>query len=123
VDMEGGEQSAGRVGENWGGAGMVPRRGRGVEARVGSIVYCLAFSRFVFVFVMKGMYGQWVGKPHQLVTDRRRGTWVVYICHGRKAAVCNVKKTKKQRPEEVDCVHTLLLCSGILTCILESSHD
>jgi hypothetical protein len=33
--------------------------------------------------------------PHQLVKARRRGNWVMYLCHGRKAAVCNKKKTIK----------------------------
>jgi hypothetical protein len=32
-----------------------------------------------------------MGKPHQLATARRPGIWL-YICHGRQAAVCHMRK-------------------------------
>jgi hypothetical protein len=45
-------------------------------------------------FDFEGTYGeQDIAKPHLPVTARRRGTAI----HGRKAAVCSMKKTKKGR--------------------------
>jgi hypothetical protein len=98
MDVEAGERGgwrARRQGGDGGGAGMVPRRGRGVEARVWSDCFCFLFFCFCFCFCFFCYQGDvWVegGEASSAGRGQEAGKWVMYICHGRKAAVCNMKK-------------------------------
>jgi hypothetical protein len=98
-------ESAGRA-----GTGVEGRRsqGKGAESRPGMQLF-LSFV-FVFVFVLGSDGGERRGLTSW---PRPGGGNPMYICHGRKAAVCNMKKQNKTKGR----IFQQHVCSGKRTLI------